>query len=312
MITSKLSLILALGTLLTTAAISDSSLKDKAKNNLTNKLNQGASALSNKISENISSFAKDNFDSMKYLDFEIKAQDYLKPTFRIMSVNELLKIDSGTIFNQTSINTHDGDETINLGFGIRKLLNDNTLLLGANTFYDHQLTESHERVGLGAEAITSIFDVRANYYDAISSRRTNAEGTIERALNGWDLRGDYHLPIKHDVSLFVSIFEFKNPEETSSHREEGHKVGADARFGNLAIEGGYMDDNQQDDDQLADSWFGSIKYVVNFGGNNQSNNTPKNAKTLTDVSDKLYQPVKRENKIRVVKINASGVRVGGF
>ena len=181
MITKKLLLTLALSTLLTTAAISDSSLKDKAKNNLTNKLNQGASALSNKISENISSFAEEHFESMKYLDFNINAQEYLKPTFSIMSVNEITKIASGTIFNQTSINTHDGDETINLGFGVRKLLNDNTLLLGANTFYDHQLTESHERVGFGAEAITSIFDLRGNYYNALSARRTNSEGTIERA-----------------------------------------------------------------------------------------------------------------------------------
>ena len=47
-------------------------------------------------------------------------------------------------------------------------------------------------------------------------------------------------------------------------------------------------------------------------GNDQTNNTPKDFKTLTDVSDKLYQPVKRENKIRVVKIDASGVVVGGF
>ena len=54
---------------------------------------------------------------MKYLDFSIEAQEYLKPTFSIMSVNEIIKLDSGTIFNQTSINTHDGDETINIGFG---------------------------------------------------------------------------------------------------------------------------------------------------------------------------------------------------
>ena len=307
MITKKLLLTLALSTLLTTAAISDSSLKDKAKNNLTNKLNQGASALSNKISENISSFAEEHFESMKYLDFNINAQDYLKPTFSIMSVSEISKIDSGTIFNQTSINTHDGDETINIGFGIRKLLNDNTLLLGANTFYDHQLTESHERVGVGAEAITSIFDVRGNYYNALSARRTNSEGTIERALDGWDLRGDYHLPIEEDVNIFVSAFRFENPESVSSYTEKGNKFGADAQLGNFAIEAGYMNDNQDND-----AWFGNIKYVVNFGGNDQSNNTPKDFKTLTDVSDKLYQPVKRENKIRVVKIDASGVVVGGF
>jgi len=263
-------------------------------------------AYAGQLSEDISSFALEHFENMKYLDFNINAQDYLKPTFSIMSVNEITKIDSGTIFNQTSINTHDGDETINIGFGIRKLLNDNTLLLGANTFYDHQLTEGHERVGVGAEAITSIFDVRGNYYNALSARRTNSEGTIERALDGWDLRGDYHLPIDEDVNLFISAFEFENPETVSTYKEKGNKFGMDATLGNFVIEAGYMDDNQAND-----AYFGNIKYVINFGADNQSN-TPKDAKTLTDVSDKLYQPVKRENKIRVVKIDASGVVVGGF
>ena len=264
-------------------------------------------AYAGQLSEDISSFALEHFENMKYLDFNINAQDYLKPTFSIMSVNEITKIDSGTIFNQTSINTHDGDETINIGFGIRKLLNDNTLLLGANTFYDHQLTESHQRVGVGAEAITSIFDVRGNYYNALSARRTNSEGTIERALDGWDLRGDYHLPIDEDVKLFVTVFEFENPEDISSYEEKGTKIGMDATLGNFVIEAGYLDDNQEND-----AYFGNIKYVINFGGNDQTNNTPKDFKTLTDVSDKLYQPVKRENKIRVVKIDASGVVVGGF
>jgi len=51
---------------------------------------------------------------MKYLDFEINAQEYLKPTFSVMSVTEIFKIysDTGTIFNQTSLNTHDNDTTI--------------------------------------------------------------------------------------------------------------------------------------------------------------------------------------------------------
>ena len=307
MITKNSLLALVLSTTLVTSAISDSSLEDKAKNKLTDNLNQGISTLSSKISEGISSFAEEYFENMKYLDFDINAQDYLKPTFSILSVSEISKIDAGTIFNQTSINTHDGDETINIGFGIRKLLNDNTLLLGASTFYDHQLTESHQRAGVGAEAITSIFDVRGNYYNALSARRTNSEGTIERALDGWDLRGDYHLPIDEDVNIFISAFEFENPETGSSYKEKGNKFGADATLGNFVIEAGYMDDNQAND-----AYFGSIKYVVNFGADNQSTNTPKDGKTLTDVSDKLYQPVKRENKIRVVKIDASGVVVGGF
>jgi adhesin/invasin len=172
--------------LLIATNVGSQDLKKKATDKIEGKITQ----ISNQISESISSFAQENFDSMKYLDFSIEAQEYLKPTFSIMSVNEIMKLDSGTIFNQTSINTHDGDETINIGFGTRKLLNNDTVILGANTFYDHQLTESHKRFGVGAEAISSIFDVRANYYDAISGRRTNSESVIERAMDGWDIRGD--------------------------------------------------------------------------------------------------------------------------
>ena len=281
-------------------------LKKKAKDKISAFKDVKMNAYTSKFTDNIRSFVKDNFANNKYLDFSINTQDYLKPTFSIMSVNEIKKLDNGTIFNQTSINTHDGDETINIGFGTRKLLNDNTLIFGANAFYDHQLTESHERVGVGAEAISSMFDVRGNYYNALSARRTNSEGTIERALDGWDLRGDYHLPIDHDVNIFVSAFEFENPESVSSYKETGNKFGVDAKVGNFAIEAGYMDDNQEND-----AYFGNIKYVVNFGSDNQDHSS-SNSKSLTDVSDKLYQPVKRENKIRVVKIDASGVVVGGF
>ena len=294
-----------LGLLIATNAGSED-IKKKTTDKISALKDKKINTLSNQISKSISSFVEEHFENMKYLDFNIDAQEYLKPTFSIMSVNEIKKLDNGTIFNQTSINTHDGDETINIGFGTRKLLNDNTLILGANAFYDHQLTESHERVGVGVEAITSDFDLRYNHYSAMSGRRTNAEGTIERALDGWDLRGDYHLPIDHDVNIFVSAFEFENPESVSAYKETGNKFGVDAKVGNFAIEAGYMDDNQEND-----AYFGNIKYVVNFGSDNQDHSS-SNSKSLTDVSDRLYEPVKRENKIRVVKIDASGVVVGGF
>ena len=67
----------------------------------------------------------------------------------------------------------------------------------------------------------------------------------------------------------------------------------------------------KNNNQNTDNYYGNLKYLVNFGGDN-SNEAPKSATSLTDVSDKLYQPIKRENKIRVVKIAASGVSVGGF
>ena len=39
----------------------------------------------------------------------------------------------------------------------------------------------------------------------------------------------------------------------------------DAKLGNFLIEGGYQNDNQ-----INDKYFGSVKYVVNFGEDNQS------------------------------------------
>ena len=290
-----------------TAAASDSSLEDKAKKKLTTKMNQSASALSSKISENISSFTKNSFENMKYLDFEINAQEYLKPTFSVMSVTEILNIysDTGTIFNQTSLNTHDNDTTINIGFGIRKLLNDNKILIGSNVFYDHQFDDGHKRAGAGAEAVSSIFDLRGNLYNAITQAITTKDGS-ETALDGWDAQVDYHLPIKYDVNIFLNAFEFESPTPGSTYEEHGNKFGANAKLGNFQIEGGYQNDNQ-----INDKYFGSIKYVVNIGEDNKSS-TLKSAISLTDVSDKLYQPVKRENKIRVVKISTSNVEVGGF
>ena len=272
-----------------------------------NKIHQKINKFSEKTAEAITNLAENSFKNMKYLDFEINAQEYLKPTFSVMSVTEIFSLysDTGTIFNQTSLNTHDDDETINIGFGIRKLLNDNKVLIGSNVFYDHQFDDGHKRAGAGAEAISSIFDLRGNYYNAITQAITTKDGS-ETALDGWDAQVDYHLPIKYDVNIFLNAFKFESPTAGSTYKETGNKFGANAKLGNFLIEGGYQNDNQ-----INDKYFGSIKYVVNFGRDNQSN-TPKSATSLTDVSDKLYQPVKRENKIRVVKISKSGVTVGGF
>jgi len=301
----------AIGLLIATSAGSVD-LKTKATDKLSSFKDGKINALSNKISEDISSFAQEHFESMKYLDFDIQVREHLKPTFSIMSVTELLKIESGTIFNQTSLNTHDDDETINIGLGIRKLLNDNKILLGSNIFYDHQFDLGHKRKGAGVEAISSVFDVRGNYYNAISGSKNTTDGS-ERALDGWDAQLDYHLPSEYDVNVFASAFEFNNPDKTSTYREKGNKYGANAKIGNFVIEGGYMDDNQAND-----SYFGSVKFVVKLGKFDsdlyklEEERKKRNYLEYMDVSDKLYQPVKRENKIRVVKISKSGLKVGGF
>ena len=304
-------------------------VKKKIKSSASKKIEE----LTFKTSDVISNFAQNNFENLKYLDFNIQAQEYLKPTFSIMSVTEIMKIDSGTIFNQTSLNTHDDDETINFGIGFRELFNDDKLLIGTNIFYDHQFDEGHKRKGVGAEAISSVFDIRGNYYNAISGTKKTKDGS-ERALDGWDTQLDFHLPITahHELNIFANLFQFKNTAKESDYKEKGNKVGANTKLGNWVLEAGYLDDNQSND-----SYFGSIRYVVALGSNTKKDYYAMSEidKPITDVKiknsyktknfkdkrklleyrsvkDKLYLPVKRENKIRVVKISKAGVVASGF
>ena len=312
MITKKVIFLIVL-IFTSSATISAEVVKEKAKKKFDQKVGELSLKARNIIGisagDAVTNFAKDNSSNLKYLDFDLQVQENLKPTFNVMSVTEMLKIKSGTIFNQTSLNTYDEDQTINIGFGVRKLLYDSKIILGSNVFFDHQFQEAHQRSGLGVEAISSIFDLRGNYYNAISDTRTTNEGT-ERALDGWDTQLDYHLPGPYDINLFANAYKFENSDRDlateSDYKEKGNKFGANAKLGNFLIEAGYLNDNKEND-----AYFGSIRYVLKLANENQKK-VPTKFSKFVDISDKLYQPVKRENKIRVVKISKSGVQVGGF
>ena len=275
------------------------SLQKKIESNINEKIND----LSSRLSGVSAGYTQNRFQNIKYLDFDIQTQEHLKPSLSIMSVTEILKIRSGTFFNQTSLNIHDSDETINIGLGIRQLLNENKVLLGYNIFYDHQFNEGHNRVGFGTEVISSIFDIRGNSYKALSSGFKNTSDGSEKVLDGWDAQLDYHLP--YNIDIFANMYKFKDPDKNSTYEEKGNKYGANASLGNFVLEGGYLDDNKKND-----SYFGSIKFVLKLG--NDEDKKKQNLLKFTDVSNKLYQPVKRENKIKVVKISKSGVKVSGF
>ena len=87
-----------------TVAIGDGLVEKKAKENIT----KGINAFTNKVSQDVASYTR-SFKHVKYLDFEVNTQELLKPTFSMTSVYEIMKLDSGTIFNQTSLNTHDSE-----------------------------------------------------------------------------------------------------------------------------------------------------------------------------------------------------------
>ena len=262
-----------------------------------NKFNDYTSNIVQRISDSL----KKN-DRIKYLDIGFEFREKGKSSLDIKAVNKLSEKKDSAFFNQTSFSFHDNDETINIGLGYRKLFNDDLLMLGSNVFFDYQFDESHARSGLGVEAISSVFDLKGNYYNALSGYKNTTAGE-EKALDGMDLQIDYHLPGKNDVNFFVNVFEWEN--SSSNYKINGEKYGANFKIDNLLIEGGYLNDNKSNDGA-----YGSIKLVIPLGA---TEDTVQDQKPFEYVSvrDKLYQPVKRENKIKVIKI-ASGVTVSGY
>ena len=273
------------------------------------------SKVENKIYSKIDDFAQNigegfadsfrDFENLKYLDFSLNVQEGFDPSIQIESVSKLIEFDDGALFNQLNLISQDSKTTINLGVGKRKLYDSDTYMLGTNFFIDYQFDESHLRSGLGFEAISNSLDFIANYYNAISGFKTTGDGR-EKALDGYDLKLNYHLPNQSNTDFFVQLFEWENP--SSTYEEKGEKLGITSSIGNLALEIGYLNDNKDND-----GLFGSLKVVIPLGEQREilNKDDENNNKSNLNVRSKLYMPVQRENKIKLVKIS-SGVKVSGF
>ena len=258
-----------------------------------------------KVTSSFTNLIKGN-DRVKYLDFKVDVQESLKPTISMTNVNRIIENTNSAFFNQNSLSLHDNDQTINFGLGYRSLINEDKIMLGGNVFLDYSFDEQHQRQGVGVEAISSVFDVRGNYYDATSGVQTLGDGSTEEALDGWDARLDYHLPVSDDIRIFAGLFEFENAAGT--FELDGEKYGLSGRLNRLSFEAGYIDDNK-----TGDGSFANITYVFPLGNKQaMKNNSSENFMEYVSVRDRLYEPVKRENKIRVVKISAANIVVSGF
>ncbi len=271
--------------------------------NLENRVTSYFNGLANSLGTSVSSLLSEN-SRVKYLDINLGLQEHLKPTISLTNVNMISEYGNSAIFNQNSLNLHNNDQTINLGIGHRTLLNDDKVIFGLNIFFDYAFDDSHQRNGAGLEVISSVFDLRSNIYDATSGIETVSTGKDEEAMDGWDARLDYHLPITANARLFAGLFDFENA--AGSFEVEGEKYGLNIISNNLDLEVGYIDDNQ-----TGDGSFANLSFVIPLGSNGSFSNNSSNYIEYVSVADRMYEPVKRENKIKVVTTTLN-VKASGF
>ena len=271
--------------------------------NLENRVTSYFNGLANSFGNSISSLLSEN-SRVKYLDLNLGVQEHLKPTISLTNVNMISEYGKSAIFNQNSLNLHNNDQTINLGIGHRTLLNDDKVIFGLNLFFDYAFDDSHQRNGAGIEVISSVFDLRSNIYDSSSGIQIVSAGVTEEAMDGWDARLDYHLPIDANARIFAGLFEFENG--TGSFEVEGEKYGLNLIGNNIDLELGYIDDNK-----TGDGTFANISYVIPLNEDAKPFNHTNGYLNYVSVEDRMYEPVKRENKIRVTKTSLN-VTASGF
>jgi hypothetical protein len=155
----------------------------------------------NKISEKTSNFVSGIIPGEGLTEVDVKLRDDNNGNgnyeFKILGVRDILPSDNSNLFTQFSLHTQEinSDKRIigNLGLGYRFLNSDQSMMFGANTFYDQDLEENHKRVGLGFEAKAAMLDFNYNLYQKATNQLV-ISGTNEQVLSGQEYNITSQIP----------------------------------------------------------------------------------------------------------------------
>ena len=229
-----------------------------------------------------------------------------KTKSEIMAVYGLHETSNLFLFNQTSIVNFDSRRTFNIGLGARHITDDETLILGANAFYDYESKSGHKRSSLGFELLTAMLEFRANTYNAISGTIAY-NGINETALDGRDMKLTANLPYLYSSNVYYSSGKWKDGLGYETKTKE---------FGITAevLPNLFVNVAQQKKDSTKAKTVASISYSIPIG------NAAKTKRVMQDgnwdsrmkpIREKLYKPVQRENRIMKKAIKL-GVTVSGY
>lgn len=243
-------------------------------------------------------------DRLKYLSLSV-GRDRDEVFLEGMSVYGLYENQNWFVFNQTSLVNYDGRNTLNFGLGARHINDAETVIVGANAFYDFEFDSEHRRTGVGAELLTSLLQMRANYYISATGERL-VDGVYEEALSGNDLRLTYELPFFYQSDIYLLTSNWYDGRGYSTFSRE---YGVTAEVApNLMVELASTTDPGR-----ASRLSASLTYRLTFGAE-PDRRVPRDGVfrfALDPVREMLYEPVQRENRI-MKKTITLGVTASGF
>jgi adhesin/invasin len=196
-------------------------------------------------------------DWAKRVDLGIDAGTDIKSRIYFETVQPLYQDEDKqhTIFIQPRCSVESKDGVYNLGMGYRRLLNNNAILLGANTFFDYEDDDKHYRIGFGSEAFINQIELRANSYIGLSPRRliveTATRKEYEKAVDGFDAEIGLPIPYMNWIKLYGAGYWY-NYEEFKN--KEGWRIRSEIKpFNYITINLIVWDDNKGNSEFRADA-----------------------------------------------------------
>ena len=229
-----------------------------------------------------------------------------KTKSEVMAVYGLHETNNLFLFNRTSIVNFDNRRTLNIGLGARHITDDETLIVGANAFYDYETQSGHKRSSLGFELLTAYLEFRANTYNAISGTIAY-NGIDETALDGRDMKLTANLPYFYSSNVYYSSGKWK---DGLGYETKTKEFGVTAEvLPNL-----FVNVAQQKKDSTKAKTVASISYSIPIGNTAETKRVMQDglwSTKLKPIREKLYKPVERENRIMKKAIKL-GVTVSGY
>ena len=271
-------------------------------------LSAHAADIKNKFMNNFNSYLNDSLGQLfPTSEVSLVSGTTNEVTGSILVVKPLSDINDNEniLFTQGSLFLSDNSrETLNLGIGKRKLLNDDTLLIGANLFYDHELDYDHQRASVGIEAISSVGSFRLNQYYGLSGWTTGLDNVQEKALNGQDIEVGAPLPYLPWTNFSYRSFQWDGASGAADLKGDEISLEAKLPIG-LNIEVG----KRSNDGVTEDNEFLKLTWTC-CNKNQEEISISDTAYNLTSVVDQKFAKVKRQNLI--VKQKEMSLTVIGF
>jgi len=186
------------------------------------------------VSGKISKFAADLIPGEGVTEVSIDIEKNSEPSFTILAVRDIDKTENTNFFTQISFHNSDVSSHEryigNVGLGYRFLTEDKSMMIGFNSFYDHDITEGHKRASIGFEAKASTLDFNFNQYHALTGMKEvlGRDATTtrqEQSLGGLDYRLGSQLPYMPWAEISWKGYQIESDKATDNIKGDIYSLG---------------------------------------------------------------------------------------